>query len=89
MKGSKYIQLAKYVEDACADEMIMTFNRVKEENGGYLPKSAYTYAAWWANESNKGHHVHTSAWRSSGYKTREINFTNQTVCFYKEQQNQN
>lgn len=47
-----------------------------------LPKSAYRYQAWWANQEGQGH-SQTAAWKSAGWRTSNLDLAGQTVEFEK------
>lgn len=45
-----------------------------------LPKSAYNYPAWWANQEGTGH-SQTAAWRDAGWRTMNLDLAAKTVEF--------
>jgi hypothetical protein len=45
-----------------------------------LPKSAYHYQAWWANQEGAGH-SQTAAWRGAGWRTANLDLVSRTVEF--------
>jgi hypothetical protein len=47
---------------------------------GGLPKSAYRYREWWANE-RRGQHVQCRAWMSTGYEVDWVNLSAERVRF--------
>lgn len=47
-----------------------------------LPRSAYRYQAWWANQEGNGH-SQTAAWRDAGWRTVNLDLPGQTVEFEK------
>ncbi|MGY3490214.1 hypothetical protein ACVW1C_008097 [Bradyrhizobium sp. USDA 4011] len=62
----------------------MTFADIEMLIGRSLPKSAYEYDAWWANEDpNKTNHSHSLAWTVPGYQA-EPNRLQRTVTFRKK-----
>ncbi|MEY9181259.1 hypothetical protein ABIG06_001596 [Bradyrhizobium sp. USDA 326] len=59
----------------------MTFADIEMLIGRSLPKSAYEYDAWWANEDPvKTNHSHSLAWTVPGYQA-EPNRLQPTVTF--------
>ncbi|MDD2476893.1 MAG: GIY-YIG nuclease family protein [Dysgonamonadaceae bacterium] len=76
---SKYTALKQFLLSSSQDCINMTFLELERILGFDLPKSAYTYEAWWAN----GGHSQANAWLDAGYKVKLANTIDQTVCFYK------
>lgn len=81
-KGDKYHGITRYLEQCGKDEITLSFEQIKKANDGYLPKSAYTYSAWWANDPKT--HTHSYGWLNAGYKTVQVDMKAQTVKFEKE-----
>lgn len=56
----------------------LTLEEIADLVGG-LPRSAYSYTAWWSNEDLS--HVQSQAWESAGYRAepdlrgRQVRFT--------------
>jgi hypothetical protein len=62
----------------------MSFAVIETLIGRSLPKSAYEYGAWWANENpDKTTHSHSKAWTTAGYNA-EPNRTQRTVTFRRK-----
>lgn len=61
------------------DKIIFTFNDVNDILEGGLPPSARSHRAWWANDSVG--HVHSQLWLDEGWRTSQINMTEETVVF--------
>lgn len=76
---SPYDPLTKYLLECDQDRVSMTFLELEQVLGFILPKSAYTYSAWWAN----GGHSNANAWFKAGYKVDQINIFDMTVTFRK------
>ena len=59
--------------------LMLTVDKIKENNGGYLPASAETFQAFWSN--------YKRYWLEAGYETRNVlrpdDKGNLTVTFYK------
>ena len=60
----------------------MSFAELGNLVGG-LPKSAYTYQAWWANEHAPQTHVQKQAWMAAGYIVDHYDLNTQRVRFRK------
>ena len=60
------------------------FSEIEEILGKQLPKSAFKYPAWWANESNIRSHVQKFAWKNAQWKTRELDLVGKKIIFTKE-----
>lgn len=67
-KHGKYSKLYSYLRERGEKSMEMTFGELEEVLGFKLPKSAYTYSAWWAN----GGHSHALTWMDAGYKVKVV-----------------
>lgn len=76
---SKYTSLEQFLLSSGKDCINMNFSEIEKILGFDLPKSAYTYDAWWAN----GGHSQANAWLDAGYKVERANPKEQTVCFCK------
>ena len=76
---STYASLNKYLLECGKGRVIMTFLELEQVLGFNLPKSAYTYNAWWAN----GGHSQAYAWLDAGYKVERIDIFTTTVTFCK------
>lgn len=55
------------------------FDEVARLVGG-LPRSAYTYREWWANEQ-RGSHVQARAWLDAGRRVEYVDLNRQRVRF--------
>ncbi len=47
-----------------------TFDKIEKILGFDLPKSAYSYQAWWENDDQT--HTHARAWLDAGMKTSSV-----------------
>ncbi len=80
---SKYDPLYDYLISLKKDEWRASFAQIEEILGFPLPKSAYEYQAWWANErSEKKDHKRT--WLAAGWRTANLNLTGRTVEFVRD-----
>lgn len=76
---SKYAPLSVYLRECSQESVSMTFRELEQVLGFALPKSAYTYRAWWAN----GGHSYAHAWLNAGYEVERIDIPATTVTFSK------
>lgn len=65
MKGDKYRNLQKWLENNSSERITLTFSEIERIMGFALPESAKTYTAWWANDSSHSQAV----WLEAGYET--------------------
>ncbi len=77
-----YEPLTRYLASQSGREMPVTFTQLETILGRKLPNSAYKHEEFWTN--NPTGHVHAKAWRSAGWKTRNINLTARTVIFVRD-----
>ncbi len=80
----KYEPLFNYLSDCNKERVILSFEEIEKILQFALPKSAYQYPAWWANEKD-GRHVHCKSWLEAGYQTHNtINgIANKEILFIK------
>lgn len=74
---SKYDKLSKYLAAMDKPELQLSFADVEKVLGFSLPRSAYQYPAWWANDETG--HSHAAAWLSAGWKTENVNVSHRQV----------
>lgn len=74
---SKYHDLFVFLDGKTYETIQLSFEKIEFIISSKLPKSAYQYAAWWANGENS--HSHASAWQDAGYKVDEIHFGDYVV----------
>ena len=67
---SKYHNLYVYLNKQMEDRVTLSYEKMESILGFPLPKSAYSYNAWWANGENS--HQHASTWMDANYKVEEI-----------------
>ena len=79
-KGDKYIALTAYFRDCNQSMTHMSFQKIESIIGTNLPVSAYKYPAFWSNSES---HMIGISWLSNGYKSQNVNMTNQTIEFVK------
>lgn len=80
---SRYEPLAQFLAAKKADSWEASFQEVEAQLGAALPKSAYKYPAWWANQTGPGH-SQTRGWRSVGWRTCDLDLAHQRVRFERE-----
>ena len=83
---SKYLPLQNHLNKLPHTEWNVSFSDIENLIGGTLPKSAYTYPAWWAN--NPTGHSHARSWIEAGWETEDINITAQTLTFRRVEKSQ-
>jgi hypothetical protein len=77
---SKYEKLSSYLISLTVEQITLTFFEIEKIIGFSLPKSAYTYPAWWSNQAGS-EHSQSWAWQSIGWQTRQVNLSSQHVSF--------
>ena len=80
---SRYEPLAQFLAAKKADSWDASFQDIEDRLGAPLPKSAYKYPAWWANQTGPGH-SQTRGWRSVGWRTRDLDLEGRRVRFERE-----
>jgi len=61
------------------DYVRFSFREIETILGFELPKSARTYAPWWANVG--GSHVQAEAWMGAGWRTCQVDVPGEAVSF--------
>lgn len=74
-----YDPLNCFLAESSRKKIQMPFAEIERLLGRTLPKSAYTYNAWWAN----GGHSQASAWLDAGYKVSVVDFSGKMITFIK------
>lgn len=80
---ARYQPLADFLAGKKALEWDASFAEIEAQLGFALPKSAYKYPAWWANQTGAGH-SQTKGWRSVGWKTCDLNLERKRIRFKRE-----
>lgn len=60
----------------------MSFAEIEAVLGFHLPRSARSYAPWWANET-RGGHVQAVAWLGPGWRTTRVDVAGERVVFVR------
>lgn len=76
---SKYAPLQRYLAETGANRLRLSFAEIERILGFALPRSARTYAPWWANVA--GSHVQASAWLGAGWQTCQVDVPGEAVGF--------
>ena len=74
---SIYDPLKEYLASSNQRTVDLTFSDIEKLLCRPLPRSAYTYNAWWSN----GGHIHAYAWLDAGYVVSDLNLITQSVSF--------
>lgn len=80
---SSYQPLADHLASRKGDIWDASFGEIERALGRPLPRSAYLYNAWWANQSGPGH-SQTHGWRSVGWRTAKLDLEGRRVRFERE-----
>jgi|Deesub1362A_J573_1020465.scaffolds.fasta_scaffold06767_3 hypothetical protein len=76
----KYHRLEQYLKDNQRETEILRFDNIEEILGFKLPKSAYVYRAWWANDKT---HSQAKSWLNAGWRVVSVDFVKKSVKFEK------
>lgn len=77
---SKYRNLSEHLAGLTSPRWNANFAEIEAVLGFKLPKSAYTYPAWWANQTGGGH-SHCAAWKNIGWRTENVDILREQVSF--------
>ena len=80
---SRYEPLAQFLAGKKADTWEASFEEIEKRLGAPLPRSAYKYPAWWANQTGPGH-SQTRGWRSVGWRTCDLDLERRRVRFERD-----
>ena len=82
MPSSRDVQdLGVYVIKVSNIPPAMNFKEIESVIGTKLSNSAYKYAEFWSNTKS---HSSAFGWMNAGYRSLNVNLTNQTIEFVKE-----
>jgi hypothetical protein len=76
----KYKPLEWYLSTLAGRTLSLTFTQCGGIIGDKLPRSAFLYRQWWANDKR---HVHAIAWLLSGWRVQSVNLASQNVVFVR------
>jgi hypothetical protein len=77
---SKYEPLANFLSKLTKEKWTASFAEIEKILGFPLPKSAYQYPAWWANQSGDGHSQKVG-WYDAGWKTIAVDLETRRITF--------
>ncbi len=80
---SRYRALAEHLNRLPQSIWEARFDEIERVIGGPLPRSAYRYPAWWANQAGPGH-SQTGGWKSAGWRTAKLDLVEKSVRFERE-----
>ena len=80
---TKYRPLSLHLSSLKDKEWVADLKEIEGILGFILPKSAYEYHAWWANQSTPGH-VQSASWQSAGWRTTAVDLNKQKVTFVRD-----
>lgn len=80
---SSYAPLTEYLRDRAGTSWEASFGEIERILGRSLPKSAYQYQAWWANQSGPGH-SQTKGWKAAGWRTARLDLERRRVAFERD-----
>lgn len=81
---SKYRTLSRHLVGRRDTPWVARFQEIEAILGFSLPRSAYSYPAWWSNQSGDGH-IQSQAWQSAGWRTGELDLAKQQVSFFRQE----
>lgn len=78
----KYEPLTHYLENQSEEIWDARFSDVEKVLGFPLPRSAFDYPAWWANQEPG--HSQTRGWRDAGWETSQVDLSAKKVRFKRK-----
>ncbi len=86
-KGSYALLAARLKQQIPAvTSLPLTFQEIERILGKELPRSAYEYRAWWANDSSK---PQSAAWLEEGWRTVAVNMNARRLTFVRTNERAN
>ena len=81
-RGRKgYEAIGEYLDSLDSDAVILTFDEIEDLLAGPLPRSASTYAVWWANSATN---PQSRGWVPFGWRVHRIKVEEKAVRFFKQ-----
>jgi hypothetical protein len=80
---SKYQKLTSHLSLLQGPRWTAPFREIETILGFSLPKSAYSYPAWWSNQAGEGHSQSVS-WQSIGWRTGDLDLAARHVTFFRQ-----
>ena len=81
---SKYQTLSLHLATLRDTAWVAKFQEIEAVLGFPQPRSAYSYPAWWSNQSGDGH-IQSQAWQSAGWRTGELDLAKQQISFFRQE----
>lgn len=78
----KYDPVREFLFTSGRPTVSMSFDELGRLVSGGLPRSAYIYQAWWANEK-RPHQPHKQAWGKAGFEVDHLDLNTKRVRFRK------
>lgn len=78
---AKYDRLTDFLNNYEADFSRLTFHQIEKIIAAKLPRSAFTYPAWWSNDATQGRQSY--GWLNAGWKTEDLDLNAKRVSFVK------
>ncbi len=79
---TKYEPLKNHLASKGFSEIPMRFSDIESIIDNSLPPSARKHRAWWSN--NPSNSVITFAWLNAGYKTAQVDLTDEKLVFVRD-----
>ena len=77
-----YEPITRYLRRTPGKSVRLSFKQVEKVIGRALPKSAYRYREWWAN--NPTGHSHARSWMEAGWRTEKVDLEKKELFFSKD-----
>lgn len=71
-RKSKYAALREFLEEKTSGEVTIRFDQFPELVGLDLPRSAFEYQAFWANQADTTNRPWAKAWSEAGFAVRQF-----------------
>lgn len=72
VRKSKYAALREFLERQTAGEVTLRFDQFPERVGIDLPRSAFEYQAYWANQTDTTNRPWAKAWKEAGFAVQQF-----------------
>ena len=84
----KYRPLYEALRASRGDRRRLTFAQLEKIIGASLPRSAFQYREWWANEQERpsGRHPQARAWMLAGWQVETVALASEEVVFRRVSQ---
>ena len=79
---SRYNALKHFLSSKSENNWTISFQEIESILGSRLPKSAYQYSAWWANNVSETTR-HCRSWLDAGWQATNVNLTDRQVTFVR------